>query len=111
MADVSVVAVIVACTFLAALAAFFFKKGSSSASLREMLRTRALYCGAALYVAAAILNIIALKYMDYSVVLPLTSVTYIWTMLLSRRYLKERITLRKAAGVAAVIAGCAVLVL
>ena len=57
-----------------------------------------------MYRASAVVNILLLRRLDYSVVLPLTSLTYIWTMLLSARLLGERLTGRKLAGTAAILA-------
>ena len=48
--------------------------------------------------ASAVMNIWILRYLDYSVVLPLTSLTYIWTMILSYIILKEKIS-KKIVGV------------
>jgi len=64
-----------------------------------------LYLGGGLYFLSAVLNIIVLRYLDYSVVLPLTAVTYIWTMLLSARILREKIGVRKLLGVALIVIG------
>ena len=54
---------------------------------------------------SALINIWVLRYMDYSVVLPLTSLTYMWTMILSYLILKEKITKRKIVGVILVLIG------
>lgn len=70
-----------------------------------MLQNSNLYIGGFLYVAAAVLNILVLRYLDYSVVLPLSSVTYIWTMVLSNRMLQEKITRKKILGVACIVLG------
>ncbi|MBE5826429.1 MAG: hypothetical protein E7307_07295 [Butyrivibrio sp.] len=56
-----------------------------------------------LYFLSAIINIWVLRYLDYSVVLPLTSFTYMWTMFLSYLIHKEKITKRKVAGVILVL--------
>lgn len=63
------------------------------------------YLGAGLYFLSALLNIYVLKYLQYSVVLPLTSITYIWTMIFSYIYLKERITVYKIVGILLIILG------
>lgn len=64
-----------------------------------------LYYGGILYILAAILNIFVLKYLEYSIVLPLTAITYIWTMLISKIYLKEKITKLKILGVILIVIG------
>ena len=70
-----------------------------------MLKNINLYIGGALYLASAVANIIVLKKMEYSIVLPLTSITYIWTMILSYMILKEKITKKKIGGVILILIG------
>lgn len=96
---------VVVMDFVAALASLFFKKASSSDGLLGMLRNLNLYIGGFLYVIAALFNIYILRYLDYSVVMPLGSITYVWTMILSFVILKEKISRKKILGVACIIAG------
>lgn len=70
-----------------------------------LLRSGNLYIGGILYIVSAGLNIWLLRYLDYSVVLPLTSFTYIWTMVLSCLILKEKITKAKIIGVVLILIG------
>ena len=51
--------------------------------------------GGFFYLFSSILNIIVLKYLPYTVVFPLTAITYIWTLLISYFFLKESITGKK----------------
>ena len=69
-------------TFMGSIASLFLKKASGANGLLEMLKNVNLYIGGGLYLTSAVLNIWVLRYLDYSVVLPLTSFTYIWTCLL-----------------------------
>lgn len=96
---------LLAMTLLGSAASLFLKRASGSDGLIALLRNRSLYTGGALYLISAVLNIWILRYLDYSVVLPLTSLTYIWTMLLSHLVLGERITRRKLGGVALILLG------
>lgn len=96
---------VIAMDLVAAVASLFFKKASSSDGLLSMLRNVNLYIGGVLYVLAALFNIYILRYLDYSVVMPLGSITYVWTMILSFFILKENISKKKIAGVACIIAG------
>ena len=96
-------------TLTGSVAALFLKKASGAGGLLSMLRAWPLYVGGFLYLLSAVVNIILLRRMDYSVVLPLTSLTYIWTMLLSARLLHERVTGRKLAGVCAILVGAALI--
>ena len=41
----------------------------------------------------------------YSVVLPLTAITYIWTLVISNRILKEKISRKKIVGVLCILVG------
>ena len=63
------------------------------------------YAGAFLYVISAVLNILLLRRLDYSVVLPLTSLTYVWTMILSSVLLRETITKKQIMGVFLILVG------
>jgi len=92
-------------TQLGALAGFFLKKTSSTRTLKELLCCKHLYGGAILYLASAIINIYVLRYLAYSVVLPLTSITYVWTMILARTFLGEKISYRKRIGVLLILIG------
>ena len=85
------------------------KKASGLNSLIDMLKNINLYIGGFLYVSSAVLNIWLLKILDYSVILPLTSLTYIWTMILSYFILKEKITVKKIAGVCLILVGAIII--
>ena len=92
-------------TMLGAVASLFLKKASGTEGIIAMLKNMNLYIGGFLYLASAVLNIWILRYLDYSVVLPLTSLTYIWTMVLSYLILKEKITKKKIGGVVRILIG------
>ena len=96
-------------TMLGSVASLFLKKASDSNSLIDMLKNINLYIGGFLYVSSAVLNIWLLKILDYSVILPLTSLTYIWTMVLSYFILKEKITVKKIAGVCLILVGAIII--
>lgn len=98
-------ALLILMTFIASLASLFFKLASTGNGFLDLLKDIKLYIGGALYVLAALLNIYILRYLDYSVAMPLGAITYIWTMLVSRKVLKERITMKKMLGTAMVVAG------
>ena len=92
-------------TMFGSVASLFLKKASGLNSLIDMLKNINLYIGGFLYVSSAVLNIWLLKILDYSVILPLTSLTYIWTMFLSYFILKEKITVKKIVGVCLILIG------
>lgn len=101
-----IIYVIAVCmSLVAAVASLFFKKASASDGILKMITNKNLYIGGVLYCAAALLNVYILRFLDYSVVMPLGSVTYIWTMLLSYLVLKENISRKKILGVLCIIVG------
>ncbi len=92
-------------TLLGAIASLFLKKASNVGNIIFMFQNINLYIGGFLYIISAVLNIWILRYFDYSVVLPLTSLTYVWTMVLSYKILKEKITKQKIYGVVFILLG------
>jgi hypothetical protein len=96
-------------TMFGSVASLFLKKASGSMDLIDMLKNINLYIGGFLYASSAVLNIWLLKILDYSVILPLTSLTYIWTMILSYFILKEKITVKKIAGVCLILVGAIII--
>lgn len=92
-------------TMVGSVASLFLKKASGSEKIFDLIKNKNLYIGGFLYLASAILNIYVLKFLDYSVVLPLTSLTYIWTLAISYRLLGERIGKKKVIGVGLILIG------
>ena len=92
-------------TILGSVASFFLKNASGTESVVKMFENINLYIGGGLYIVSAILNIIVLRFFDYSVVLPMTSLTYIWTILISCVIFKENITKKTFIGVIAIFVG------
>ena len=101
--------VLLVMTMLGSVASLFLKKASGSNGFVDMLKNINLYIGGFLYVSSAVPNIWLLKILDYSVILPLTSLTYIWTMVLSYFILKEKITVKKILGICLVLIGAVII--
>ena len=100
-----------AMTWLGAFGSVALKLSVSSGSgLAGALRDGRFWAGGGLYFASALLNIVLLKYVAYSVLLPLTGVTYCWTLILAWRILGEHVTLRKVVGIGIVALGTFLLV-
>lgn len=97
-------------TLFGSLGAFFFKKSTERAEHFFLLfRIPYFYVGGILYVSGALLNILLLRFMDYTVIYPMGSISYIWSLFLSHCLLGERITRKKVAGVALIFAGVVLL--
>ena len=97
--------ILIVMTFIGSAASLFLKRASGTKSLLGMIKNKNLYLGGGLYFISALLNIYILRFLDYSVVLPLTSLTYVWTMFLSKIFLKEKISAKKKIGIAVILIG------
>lgn len=101
-----VIAILMVSTFVSSIASFSLKKASpAEGSKLRILISPFFYVGGFLYVIGALGNIVLLQKLPYAIILPLGSLTYIWTMLLSGRFLGEKITSRKILGMCVIIAG------
>lgn len=98
-------ALLIAMTLLGSIASLFLKRASGAGGIIKLLKNVNLYLGGLLYLIAAVINIYVLRFLEYSIVLPLTSITYIWTMILSYIILKEHISKKKIVGVFLIIIG------
>lgn len=97
-------------TFIGSLAAIQLKFASKADRLKEIAFNPSLYLGAILYIIAALLNIFVLTYWDYTLVLPLTSITYVWTAILAKIIFKERLCISKIIGLFLIILGSALII-
>ncbi len=85
--------------------AVLLKKSTGGKKFIHLLKSPYLYLGTVFYMVGGTLNILAMRYLDYSVVLPMTSLTFIWTTVMSAMFLDEKITKRKLAGLFIIIIG------
>lgn len=97
-------------TLLGSLGAFFFKKSTERMDgIFSLLKIPNFYVGGVLYVAGALMNVILLRYMDYTVLYPMSAIAYIWSLLISNRFLGEKIMGKKVAGIGLVCLGVVLL--
>ena len=110
---VLVVICVILMTCLGSLGAVCFKKTAigDSFKVKELLKNKWLYIGGMLYVAGAVFNIIVLRFMDYSVVMCFSSITYIWTIIFSYRFFKEKINKYKILAICCILIGVVLLIL
>ena len=92
-------------TLLGAFGGFYLKKSTAKEGVIGIVLSPFLYIGGFSYLISAILNIKVLKYLPYSVVLPLTSITYIWSIVIAHYFLNEKITKIKIYGIIFIIIG------
>lgn len=97
---------VLAMTLIGAMGAFFLKTGMDRVDrFSALFYNPRLYLGGCFYLAGALLNILLLRQLDYSVLYPMTAITYIWSMALSAAFLGEPVTKQKCIGVTAILAG------
>ncbi len=102
----NIIILLIILTLSGSLGGFCFKKAVASCDvLTQVIFKPMLYLGGLFYVTGAALNIVVLKTLPYTVVLPLTSLTYIWTLIIAHFALKEKITRMKITGVTLILAG------
>ena len=98
-------------TLIGSLGAFYFKQSTNGMDgILSLLRSPSFYVGGGLYGASALLNVILLRFMDYTILYPMTAITYIWSLVISNRFLGEKITKKKVVGVAMICLGVVLLV-
>ncbi len=106
MNSLSIYFLVILMTIIGSVASLFLKRASNFKNIKELFVNINLYIGALLYILSAVINIVALKFLNYSTVLPMTSLTYIWTMIISYLFLKEKISFKKMVGVSFIFSGC-----
>ena len=105
MSDLILFLLTVVFTLIGSIAAIQLKGASKTDKLREIPLKPSLYFGAFLYMLAALLNIVVLTYWEYTLVLPLTSITYVWTAILAKIIYKENLSYLKVLGLGLVVIG------
>lgn len=94
-------------TLLGSVGAVFFKQISTALSTKNTkMAIIYLIGGGSFYGISALLNVYVLTLLPYSVVFPLTSITYVWTLLFGYFLLKEKVTVKQMIGCALIIIGC-----
>jgi drug/metabolite transporter (DMT)-like permease len=98
-------------SFLGSFGAVFLKSGAGriSRNLKTLLLNWRLAAGVALYLISTVFYLMALKMGELSILFPMVSLGYVWTLLWSRVFFGEPFSRRKFAGLAIIFAGLIVL--
>jgi EamA-like transporter family. len=104
------ITLLVAMTILGSLGGYFFKRCTMNGLKLSFFFMINLGIGGIFYVSGALLNIWLLKLLPYTIVYPLTAVTYVWTLIFSYFLLGEKINRRKITGVFLILFGACLLV-
>ncbi|MGX7245310.1 EamA family transporter [Enterococcus quebecensis] len=105
---VAILTILVITTFSGSVGALALKKGMNDLpqlSLNLVLKNGWIYLGSFLYLLSAVTNITLLKFLDYSIAFPMTSLTYVWTVIISYFVFKEKLSIRKILAVILIIVG------
>lgn len=80
----------------ASIASLFLKKSiADELRIEKLIKSPYLYLGGTLYVVSTLLNFYLLKRLPYSLVVPLGSLTYIWTQGVAHSFLEEKLQSKK----------------
>ena len=63
------------------------------------------YVGVILFCIGSGINIYGLRFIPYNIIMPLKSVTYIWTIIIARTFLNETVNKYKITGIVTIILG------
>lgn len=101
------VAATVLATVLAAVATFELKRGAleSRLALANFHLSYRVLVAIGLYFVSSLLFLVSLRGAQLSVLLPVTTLEYVWILLLARYLLGERISVVKGLGVACIAVG------
>jgi undecaprenyl phosphate-alpha-L-ara4N flippase subunit ArnE len=86
-------------------AAFFVKKGIDHFPLLKLYKSNFFLFGFFLYLSSIFIYLVALRGGELSVLYPLVSTTYIWSMFFSVRYLDEKMNKWKWRALIGIIIG------
>ncbi|MFH0869442.1 MAG: EamA family transporter [archaeon] len=94
-------------TIAGAFGALYLKRSAKSmkGSLISKIFEKNLIIGLFLYGVGSLFSLVALKFENVSIVYALTSMSYIWIALLSRKFLGEKINRFKWFGISLIILG------
>jgi drug/metabolite transporter (DMT)-like permease len=97
--------------FIGSLGAVGFKAGAKRLELNllSVLRNWQLAAGVAGYLLSSVFFVLGLRRGELSVLFPMVSTGYIWTMLWSKLFFKEPLTRGKYVGLTLILAGCVLL--
>jgi drug/metabolite transporter (DMT)-like permease len=104
---ITALVIVFLCTIFTSFGQLFLKMGASDLKpgFFSLLSDYPLIAGFALYGFGAILFILSLRFGELSMVYPIISLSFIWVLFLSSRYLHEPILASKVAGVLFILAG------
>lgn len=94
-------------TVIGSVGALFVKLGANKLSreLKHLLKNHQLIIGGLLYGISTVPFLIAIKFGELSVLYPFVSLGYVWTVMLSIKFLNEKVNYWAWVGIAFIIIG------
>jgi drug/metabolite transporter (DMT)-like permease len=87
-------------SFCGAFALFLIKKGLIDIKVfSTKIFNIKILMGVSFYGLSIIIVLVAMKYLEYTIVIPLTSLTYVFSMFISHKYLGEKISIVNIIGI------------
>ncbi len=94
-------------SFIGSFGAVFLKAGATrlERNIRSLLRNWQLAAGVGFFLLSSIFFVLGLRQGELSVLYPMVSLGYVWTLLWSRLFFGEQLTRTKFAGLGLILAG------
>lgn len=107
----SSILLVVVASFIGSFGAVFLKAGADKLerSLVGLLLNWRLSAGIAFYLASFVIYTVALRNGELTILYPMVSMGYLWTLVWARLIFKEPFTRNKFAGIGLILAGVVVL--
>lgn len=106
---VSSMLLVLTASFVGSFGAVFLKSGANRlrVNLRDLLRNYRLALGVGLFLLSSYFFVLGVRRGELSVLYPMVSLGYVWTMLWSRIFFGEPVTRHKCAGLLLILLGIA----
>lgn len=107
----SSILLVILASFIGSFGAVFLKAGADKLerSLAGLLLNWRLSAGVSFYLASFVIYTVALRNGELTILYPMVSIGYLWTLLWARLIFKEPFTGNKFAGIGLILAGVVVL--
>jgi undecaprenyl phosphate-alpha-L-ara4N flippase subunit ArnE len=102
----SSIALVLVASFIGSFGAVFLKSGAvRTNSVRSLLVNPRLALGVGLFLLSTVFYLMGIRHGELSVLYPMVSLGYVWTLVWSRLFFKEPLTGQKFAGLGLVLVG------
>jgi multidrug transporter EmrE-like cation transporter len=102
----SSIALVLVASFIGSFGAVFLKSGAvRTNSVRTLLVNPRLALGVGLFLLSTVFYLMGIRHGELSVLYPMVSLGYVWTLAWSRLFFKEPLTREKFAGLGLVLVG------